>query len=188
MLLAGLAVFFGIHSLAIVAPSLRDRLAARLGEWPWKGLYSIVAVAGFGLMVEGFAALRTAPVVLYAPPAWLRGIAVALLAPVFPLLLAAYLPGRIATTLRHPLLAATKLWALAHLLANGTLADVLLFGAFLAWAAADRMSLARRPATRPRTLPAGRYNDAVAVVAGLALYGAFLLGVHQRLFGVAPLG
>ena len=188
MLIAGLVLFLGTHSLAIVAPALRNRLAARLGEWPWKGLYSIVAVVGFVLVVVGFGAARGAPVVLYAPPAWLRSIAIVLLAPAFPMLLAAYLPGHIQATLRHPMLAATKTWALAHLLATGRLADVVLFGAFLAWAVVDRISLGRRPAAAIRTLPAGRFNDAIAVLVGLGLYAALLLGLHQRLFGVAPLG
>ncbi len=188
ILIAGLVVFLGIHSIAIVAPALRNGLAARLGEWPWKGLYSLVAVAGFVLVVEGFGAARGAPVVLYAPPGWLRGVAVVLLVPVFPMLLAAYLPGRIQARLRHPLLVATKTWAFAHLLATGRLADVVLFGAFLAWAVADRISLGRRPPAAIRTLPPGRYNDWIAVLGGLGLYVAFLLGLHQRLIGVAPLG
>jgi uncharacterized membrane protein len=188
MLIAGLLVFFGIHSIRILAPGLRDDLARRLGEWPWKGLYSLVAVAGFVLMVVGFGAARAAPVVLYVPPAWLHWLAVALMAPVFPMLLATYLPGRLRTRLRHPLLAATKTWALAHLLANGMLADVLLFASFLAWAVVDRISAGRRPAAGTPALPAGRFNDALALVLGLALYVAFLFGVHRRLFGAALLG
>jgi uncharacterized membrane protein len=115
-------------------------------------------------------------------------VAVVLMVPVFPMLLAAYLPGRIQATLRHPLLVATKTWALAHLLATGRLADVVLFGAFLAWAVADRISLGRRPPAAVRTLPPGRYNDWIAVLGGLGLYAAFLLGLHQRLIGIAPLG
>jgi uncharacterized membrane protein len=188
MFVAGLAVFFGIHSLRIVAPALRDRLAARLGEGPWKGLSSLVAVAGFVLMVKGFGAARAAPVVLYVAPAWLHWVAIVLLAPVFPMLLAAYVPGRIRSTLKHPLLVATKLWALAHLLANGTVADVLLFGCFLAWAVADRIAVGRRAVALTREVPASRYNDAIVVAAGLALYGGFLTGLHQWLFGRSPLG
>jgi uncharacterized membrane protein len=188
MLVAGLVVFFGVHSLRIFAAPLRDRLATRLGEGAWKGLYSLVAIAGFLLIIKGFGAARAAPVVLYAPAPWLRWVAVLLLAPVFPMLLAAYLPGRIRSTLKHPMLAAIKAWALAHLLANGTLADLLLFGSFLVWAVADRISVGRRPIASVPALPAGPLNDAIVVVLGLALYAAFLLGLHQRLFGVAPLG
>src|SRR3974390_2202084 len=125
MLITGLVLFLGIHSIRIVAPGVRDRLLARLGEWPWKGLYSIIALAGFGLLIAGFGAARATPVFLYTPPAWLHGVAIVLLIPVFPMLLAAYLPGRIQARLHHPMLVATKTWALAHLVANGRLADAL---------------------------------------------------------------
>lgn len=188
LLLTGLALFLGVHSLSIVAPGMRDALAARLGEGPWKGLYSLLALVGFVLIVVGFGEARAAPVVLYVPPAWLRYVAIALMLPVFPMLLAAFLPGQIRTTLKHPLLAATKTWAFAHLLANGTLADVVLFGALLAWAIADRIALKRRPSRPVPSLPAGRFNDAIAIVAGLALYGLFLAGLHRMLIGVSPLG
>ena len=106
----------------------------------------------------------------------------------FPLLFASFLPGRIRTTLKHPLLAGVKFWALAHLLANGMLADVLLFGSFLAWAVFDRISFKRRPPQVLRTAPERPWNDAVAVVLGLAVYALFLFGAHRWLFGVAPLG
>ena len=168
MLIVGLALFLGIHSIRILAPGVRDRLFARLGEWPWKGLYSIISLTGFGLLIAGFGAARATPVVLYTPPAWLHVIAIVLLIPVFPMLFAAYLPGRIQARLHHPMLVATKTWAFAHLLANGGLADVLLFGGFLVWAVADRISVGHRPPAPIRMAPAGRFNDAIAVVAGLA--------------------
>jgi uncharacterized membrane protein len=181
-------VFLGAHSVAILAPGLRELLIARLGERPWKGLFTLVAVAGFVLLVEGFASARASPVVLYHPPAAARYVAVVLMVPVFPLLLAAYLPGRIRSTVKNPMLAATEAWAFSHLLANGTLADVLLFGGFLAWAVADRISLKRRAPRAIATAPAGRFNDAIAVVVGLALYALFIADLHQRLIGVAPVG
>ena len=107
--------------------------------------------------------------------------------PVFPLFLAAYLPGRIKTTLKHPMLVAVKLWALSHLLSNGMLADVVLFGGFLAWAVIDRISLKRRPLRpNPSTSP-GRFNDFIAIGAGLALYVIFLLWGHEHLIGVSPM-
>lgn len=188
LLLAGLVLFLGTHSFAIFAPHTRDALAARLGEWPWKGIYAVVAIIGFVLLVQGYAAARLDPVVLYDPPTWLRHVALLLLVPVFPMVLAAYLPGRIKTTLQHPMLAATKLWATAHLLANGTLADVLLFGSFLAWAVADRISLKRRGGARALpSAPPSRANDAIAVVAGLALYAWFVMQGHQWLIGVPPI-
>jgi uncharacterized membrane protein len=148
-------------------------------SWPW--------LLGLVLIVQGYAAARSAPLVLYSPPEWLHYLALALLLPVFPLLLAAYLPGRIQTTTRHPMLAATKLWATAHLLVNGTLADLLLFGGFLAWAVADRVSLQRRTPSPTPSAPASRVNDLIAVLAGLTLYAAFVLGAHTWLIGVPAL-
>ena len=187
MFLAGLAIFIALHALSIVAPGLRDRLAARLGEGAWKGLYSLVSLAGLVLLIEGFASARATSVVLYSPPLALRYVAIALMLPVFPMVLAAFLPGRIGATLKHPLLVATKTWALAHLLANGALIDVILFGSLLAWAVANRIALKRRPARTLPSAPAGRFNDLIAIVAGLALYAAFLAGLHRWLIGVSPL-
>jgi uncharacterized membrane protein len=115
-------------------------------------------------------------------------VALLLLVFVFPLLLATYLPGRIQATTRHPMLAATKLWAVAHLLANGTLADVVLFGSFLAWAVADRISMKHRVQRPVPGAPPSGLNDVIAVVGGLALYGAFVLWLHAWLIGVSPLG
>jgi uncharacterized membrane protein len=124
---------------------------------------------------------------LYVPPTALRHIAAIVMLPVFPLLLATYLPGAIKRGVKHPMLTATKLWAVAHLLANGNLGDVLLFGGFLVWAVADRISLKRRQPGGPQTLPEGRFNDLIAVVAGFALYVLFVAWAHARLFGVAPM-
>jgi uncharacterized membrane protein len=188
MLIIGLALFLGVHSLGFGAPDLRARAVAKLGEGGWKGLYAVIAVAGFVLIVRGFALAREAPVVLYAPPVWLRHVAFLLMLPVFPLILAAYLPGRIKAATKHPMLAAVKFWALAHLLANGTLADVLLFGGFLAWAVADRISFKRRPPQRIHTAPARPLNDVLAIILGLVLYAVFIGWAHVRLFGVSPLG
>ncbi|MDZ7749478.1 MAG: NnrU family protein [Halofilum sp. (in: g-proteobacteria)] len=183
-LILGLVLFLGIHSAAIVAPAGRERAAARLGEWGWKGLYAAVSLIGLVLIVRGYGAARLDPTWLYVPPGWLRHLGMLLLVPVFPLLLAAYLPGRIRARLRHPMLVAVKAWALAHLLMNGALADVVLFGGFLAWAVADRVSLRRRPARPSPSLPASAWNDAIAVVAGLGLYLAFVAWLHAWLIGV----
>jgi uncharacterized membrane protein len=187
LLIAGLLLFLGIHSVAIVAAPWRERAIARLGANGWRGLYSLVSAAGLALIVIGFAAARRAPVVLYVPPAWLHWLAIVLMLPVFTLLLAAYLPGRIQRTLRHPMLAGVKLWATAHLLANGTLADLLLFGAFLAWAVLDRISLKRRIPKAVPGAPPRPWNDALAIVLGLLLYVVAVLWLHRALFGVAPL-
>jgi uncharacterized membrane protein len=186
-LVAGLVIFLGIHSLSIVNEPLRDRLAARLGPVGWQGLYSVIAVVGVLMIIRGYSAARLEPVLLYVPPVWLQHLSLLLMVLVFPLLLAAYLPGRIRDTTRHPMLLATKIWATAHLLANGMLHDVVLFGAFLAWAVADRISMKRR---EPRPLPGparSKYNDVIAVAAGLGLYVWFLLHGHALLFGVRPI-
>jgi uncharacterized membrane protein len=186
LLIAGLVLFLGIHSLSIVNEPLRDRLAQRLGVVGWQAIYAIIAIAGLILIIQGYAAARLEPVLLYAPPAWLRHASMLLLLPVFILLLAAYLPGRIRAATKHPMLLATKIWAFAHLLSNGMLHDVVLFGAFLAWAVVDRISMKRRV---QRPLPgakASKLNDAIAVVAGLILYVWFVKQGHVWLIGVAP--
>jgi uncharacterized membrane protein len=188
VLIVGLVLFLGVHSVAIVAPALRARTIHRLGEGAWKGLYALVSLVGFVLICYGFGLARQAPVVLYSPPIWLRHVALILMLPVFPLIIAAYLPGRIKTAAKHPMLAAVKLWAFAHLLANGLLADALLFGAFLAWAVVDRISLKRRSTPQLlRTAPRGPLNDVIAVVLGLAIYALLIGWAHVRLFGVSPL-
>jgi uncharacterized membrane protein len=188
LLIIGLVLFLGVHSVAIFAPALRARTIHRLGERAWKGLYAVVSLVGFVLICYGFGLARQAPVVLYSPPIWLRHVALLLMLPVFPLIIAAYLPGRIKTAAKHPMLAAVKLWAFAHLLANGLLADILLFGGFLAWAVVDRISLKRRSIPQVlRTAPQGPWNDVIAVVLGLAIYALLIGWAHLRLFGVSPL-
>jgi len=188
VLILGLALFLGTHSISIVAPGLRDAVLARLGEGGWKVVYSLISLAGFVLMCYGFGLARHQPIVVYVPPAWIRNFALILMLPVFPLLFAASLPGRIQRTLKHPMLAGVKFWAFAHLLANGMLADVLLFGGFLIWAVADRISFKRRPPQKLRMAPERPWNDAVAVVVGLAVYALFIGWIHVHLFGVSPLG
>lgn len=188
--IVGLIVFFAVHSVSIVAPRWRAEQIDRLGEGAWKGLYSGLAAVGLGLLIFGYGVARQAPVTLYTPLPALRHLALALMVPVFPLLLAAYLPGRIRMATKHPMLLAVKLWASAHLLANGTLADVLLFGAFLLWAIADRISAKRRAMTQPpRITPSASarpWNDVLSASVGLVLYALFVWRLHQWLFGVAP--
>src|SRR6202030_4023771 len=185
--IAGLVLFLGVHSVAIFAPELRTRALGRWGEGVWKAGYGLTSLIGFALLVYGFGVARQSPVVLYVPPHWMRHVTMLLMLPVFPLILAAYLPGRIKTAAKHPMLAAVKFWAFGHLLANGLLADVLLFGGFLAWAVADRSSLQRRTQTI-HNAPPRRLHDLIAVVLGLALYALFIGWAHVRLFGVSPLG
>lgn len=185
-LIVGLVLFLGLHSLSIVNEPLRNRLHASLGEAAFKGLYSLASLVGLVLIIWGYGAARLDPTVVYMPPGWLRHLAMLLLIPVFPLLFATYFPGKIKAKLGHPMLVAVKLWALAHLLTNGMLHDVLLFGSFLAWAVVDRISLKRRNQRPMATLPASKANDAIAIVGGLAVYVVTVFWAHQCLFGVAP--
>lgn len=187
-LLLGLVLFLGVHSVSIVAPAWRDAMAARLGAGAWKGLYSLLSLVGFLLLVKGFALSRLEPAPVWVPPAGLRHVAALLMLPVFPLLFAAYLPGRIRTAAKHPMLVAVKFWALAHLLANGMLAEIVLFGSLLAWAVLERISLKRRAPRATPSAPGKPFNDLLAVVLGLAVYAAFVMGAHLWLIGVAPFG
>lgn len=189
LLILGLLIFLGVHSISIFAPAWRTCQSERRGDAAWKGTYSLLSLAGFVLLIYGYGVARQSPVVLYTPPTFTRHIALLLMLPVFPLLFAAYLPGRIKAAAKHPMLLAVKLWALAHLLANGTLHDVVLFGAFLAWSVADRISVKRRAVVRALPgAPPSPVNDGIAVVGGLVTYAVFVLWAHLKLIGVSPLG
>ena len=155
VLVLGLVLFLGPHSVRIVAPGLRDGFVASRGEGPWRGLYSLVSLAGFALIVWGYGMARLEAPLLYEPPAWMKHINMALMFFSFVALAASqFPPGRIKAALRHPMLVAVKIWAFGHLLANGDLAALLLFGAFLAWAVLDRISLKRRGDMGPAPGPA----------------------------------
>lgn len=186
-LIIGLAVFFGIHSISLLALGWRNRVAERLGSRVWQGIYSVIALLGFYLLVTGYGVARSSAAVLYVPPSWLRYVAALLMLPVISLVLASVLPGRIRARAGHPLLLATMLWAAAHLLTNGSVADLLLFGIFLVWSITVRLSLERRPARPIRVLPASPANDVIVVAGGLALYALFVIRLHALWFGAAPL-
>lgn len=186
LLILGLLLFFGTHAVSIFAEPWRNRMAAKLGAGPWKGLYSLVSLGGFLLIIYGYGLARQDPIVLYLPPAWTAHVTALLMLFVFPLFFAVYLPGHIKTAAKYPLLVAVKIWALAHLLANGMLADVLLFGSFLAWAIADRVSMKRRTPRSLPAAPASPFNDVIAVVAGLMVYALFVFWAHEAWFGVRP--
>ena len=188
LFLIGLLLFLGIHSVSIVAPQWRLAQVERRGAGAWKGLYSVVSLLGFLLMLYGYGLARTSPAMLWTPPAFLRHVTWLLMLPVFPLLLAAYLPGRIRVVTKHPMLLAVKIWATAHLLANGSWVDVVLFGSFLAWAVLDRISLKRRDAAlAPRAASGWTLNDTLSIVIGLVLYGVFVVWGHRWVVGVAPM-
>ena len=186
-LVIGLVLFLGVHSISIIAPRWRDSMFSKLGEPVWKGVYSVIAIAGLVLIIWGYGDARATAQAIYQPPYWTRWLAAAFMLPVFPLLLAPYFPGRIKAKLKHPMIIAVKSWAFAHLLVNGTLADVLLFGGFLVWAIADHVSLKRRPERPIRALAPRAVNDVIAIVLGLLIYMALLHGLHLRLIGVSPL-
>jgi uncharacterized membrane protein len=185
-LIAGIIIFLGVHSISIVNEPWRDKMAERLGVWTWKGIYSIIALVGLVLIIRGYGEARIDVVELYLTPVWLQNISTLILIPVFPLLVAAYVPGRIKAAVGHPMLLATKLWAAAHLIANGTLADVVLFGTFLLWVFVDLLSVSKRQPRQIPGAPPSKFNDWIAVVTGLALYLAFLFWFHEMLFGVSP--
>lgn len=189
-LLLGLVIFLGVHSVRIVAEGWRTRTVARLGEGPWKGLYSLVALAGFALIVWGYGQARQTPELLWASPVWARHLASLLTLAAFVLLAAAYVPGnQIKARLHHPMVLAVKIWALAHLLANNTLADLLLFGAFLAWAVLDFRAARARDRAEGRIYLAGHLpRTLVTVVAGVGAWALFAFWAHQWLFGVRPFG
>lgn len=184
-LIIGLVLFIGSHSVSIFAPAWRDRFAEKHGA-AWKALVVFVALAGVVGIVKGYAEARLDPVLLYATPAWLSHVAALLLLPVFIFFFAPYFPGRIKTALKHPQLVALKLWAFAHLLVNGTVADVVLFGSLLAWAVVDRISLKRRTPREVPVVTRSRANDFILIALGLVSYALFVRWLHLAWIGVAP--
>lgn len=188
LLILGLVLFLGMHSVQMLAPHFRERMVARIGLKPWKGLYSIVSIAGFVLIVIGFGMARAQPHLLYVPPAWLRHLNALFTLVAFVLIAAAYVPrNHLKAKIGHPMLAGVKLWAAGHLMAIGFERDVVLFGAFLLWAAADFAVSRRRDRKAGTVYPAGTLaGDIIAVVAGVAAWAIFAFLLHQRLIGVNP--
>ncbi len=189
LLILGLLVFLGVHTLT----TLRDTRAAligRLGESGYKGLYSLVSFAGLALIVWGYARYRaTGWIDVWYPPVAFRHITLLLMLPAVILVAASYIRGRIYTTLKHPMLAGIKLWAAAHLLANGDLGSIVLFGSFLAWAVYDRISLKHRADAGAPPFPVGGPgNDVIAVVVGIVAYLALAFAFHPLVIGVPVVG
>jgi uncharacterized membrane protein len=188
ILIIGLVVFLGIHLLT-TRRETRAALVGRFGEGGYKLAYSLVSAVGLVLVIVGFGAARDAgPPILWTPPEALRHLALLLNLPIFILFAAAYLPGRIKSATKHPMLLAVKIWATAHLLANGDLASILLFGSFLAWAVIARIAAKRREAVEGVPIRAGpARNDVIAVVIGLVLYVLMVTWGHPHLIGVPVL-
>jgi uncharacterized membrane protein len=189
VLIIGLVVFLGSH-VFVTQRKARAALIARTGEMPYKGLFALVSILGLVLIVWGFAQYRTEGYIqVWAPPSWMRHVTVALVWPAIIFVTAAYIPGDIKRTLKHPMLVGVKLWALAHLLSNGDLGGIILFGSILAWAVYDRISLKRRTDPGAPPIPVGgRRNDVIAVVVGTILYLALGLVFHPLAIGIPVFG
>ena len=188
MLIAGLLIFLGVHSLRIFAEDWRGAQIARLGVGSYKAVHSLLSALGLALIAIGYARSRAAPVVLWDPPLWTRHLSALLVLFAFVLLVATYVPrNRIKAAIGHPMIIGVKIWAAGHLLANGTLADLLLFGGFLLWAVFDLRAARARDRIHGRAparawLPA----DVATIVVGVVLWAAFALYLHGWLFGVRP--
>jgi uncharacterized membrane protein len=189
VMVLGLALFLGVHTLP-AQRELRARLIASTGESGYKAGYALVSLLGIALIAWGFAHYRaTGWIDVWNPPKALKHLTVALMLPAVILVVAAYMRGHIYTALKHPMLAGVKLWAAAHLLANGDLGSIILFGSFLGWAVFDRISLKRRTDAGSPPIPVGGWgNDAIAVAVGIVVYLALAFAFHPVVIGVPVIG
>jgi uncharacterized membrane protein len=189
LLVLGLVIFLGVHSTRILAEGGRAKAIARLGEGPWKGVYSLLSLVGFALIVWGFGQARSNAAELWTPPIWTRHTTILLM--LFSLILiGAYIlkKSHIAVAVHHPMAWGVAIWAAGHLIANGSTADLLLFGAFLVWAAADLVSSYSRDARNSIVYPAPSWGATISAIAlGVVLWIALLAGLHLWLFGVSPM-
>lgn len=190
LLIIGLLLFLGVHSARVFGEGWRAGFIAQRGAGAWKGLYTVVSLVGFGLLVWGYGMARAQPVVLWVPPPWTRHAAALLAVLAFVLMAAAYVPGNgLKARLHHPMTLSVKVWALSHLLCNGNLADLLLFGGFLVWAVLVFRAARARDAAAGTVYPPGRGGaTAITVVAGLVAGAVFALWLHGPLIGVRPFG
>src|SRR5215218_5008290 len=188
-MIVGLVLFFGVHTLT-TQRALRATAIGSMGEGGYKIGYSLVSAVGLALIIWGFANYRASGWIdVWSPPTAFKHITVALMLPAIILVVASYIRGRIYTTLKHPMLTGIKLWAAAHLLANGDLGSIILFGSFLAWAVFDRISLKRRPDAGAPPIPVGGPgNDLIAVAVGVVAYLALAFAFHPVVIGVPVVG
>ena len=189
VMIVGLILFLGVHTLT-TQRGLRTQCIAAMGEGGYKIGYAVASFAGLALIVWGFAHYRTeGMMVVWSPPTFLKHLNVALMLPAVILVVASYIRGRIYTTVKHPMLAGVKLWAAAHLLANGDLGSIILFGSFLAWAVFDRISLKHRADNGAPPIPIGGLgNDLIAVAVGIVAYLALAFVFHPVVIGVPVIG
>jgi len=190
ILILGLLLFLGVHSVRILADGWRSRTMARIGERPWKGLYTLVSLVGFALIVWGYGLARAQPVQLWSPPPAMRHVSALLTAIAFILLAAAYVPGNgIKSRLHHPMVLSVQVWALAHLMATGNVAHVVLFGSFLLWAVLNFRAARQRDRLAGTVYAAGRPSATIMAIAiGLLAWALFAFWLHGLLIGIRPLG
>jgi uncharacterized membrane protein len=189
-LLAGLFVFLGVHSVRIFADDWRTQTRLRIGALPWKGAYALISLLGFGLIIWGFGQARQNPVQIWSPPVGMRHLAALLTLVAFVLLAAVYVPGNnIKARVHHPMVLAVKVWALAHLLANGTLGHMVLFGSFLIWAILNFKAARQRDSVAKIAYAGGTAGaTGITVAVGVGVWMASALWLHGLLIGVRPLG
>lgn len=185
VLILGLIIFLGMHSLGTLAPGWRQSMIERMGLMSWKGVFALASIIGLIIIIWGFGLARQHPVLLYAPPLWLRHLNSLLTLIAFLLVVAAYIPrNHIKARLGHPMLLGVKVWAFGHLLATGMLRDVVLFGAFLLWAIAAYAVSRRRDRRNGVSAPAGTLSgDALVIIAGIAVWFVFAMWLHGPLIG-----
>lgn len=188
-MILGLVLFPGVHLLT-TRRELRASIVKAMGEGAYKIIYSLVSIAGLVLIIWGFGHYRAAGMIpVWTPPTAFKHITVALMLPAVILVVASYIRGRIYTTLKHPMLAGVKLWAFAHLLANGDLGSIILFGSFLGWAVYDRISLKHRTDAGAPPIPVGgTTNDLIAIAVGVIAYVALAFAFHPVVIGVPVMG
>ena len=190
MLVVGLVLFLGVHSTRIFADDWRSGMVARMGPLPWKGIYSVVSILGFIVLIWGFRMARQESLVLWTSPSWMKHVTALLMVFAFILFVSAYIPrNSFKARLHHPMVLGVKLWALSHLLSVGVAADVVLFGAFLVWAVLSFRAARQRDRENHTVYPPGNaVGTSIAVAAGLVAWSVFALLLHGPLIGVRPLG
>jgi uncharacterized membrane protein len=190
LMILGLVIFLGVHSTRIVADSWRTSMMQRLGPWPWKGLYALASIIGFVLIVMGFHAAKQESTVLYVTPSWMKHVTALLMMFAMTLFFAAYIPRNwFKARFHHPQVLSVKVWAIAHLLSVGVVADVVLFGAFLVWAVLSFSAGRRRDrANNVVYAPGNAIGTTITVAVGLVAWSVFALLLHGPLIGVRPLG
>lgn len=190
ILILGLIVFIGVHCTRLVAPAWRDAQVVRFGRQGWRSLYSVASLVGLALIVWGYGVARRAPTVLWSPPVGARHLTALLVLIAFVLIAAAYVPrNRIKQTIGHPMMTGVAIWALGHLLVNGTLHAVVLFAVFLVWGAIGAVVWRRRDRAAGVRYPVGTLTgDTITVIVGLIAWAVFAFALHRWLIGVSPLG